>query len=195
MQFGASNRPLCFGRCETHKFLSERKRGAKNVVSSHKIKLKINSLIISNIMQVPKCSKPCSLWKLFTKLSGFACKLGKRLFPYRGHYLNATFGSEPASDPHPLSSLPIPDFGPGGTVQRAEQPLRPRRGLPPAKENRRVRCQVGDFGTLASLMGRTLKGDLSRVTETRVRRGIMYPTLSLPSSSSDVRPVYHAEFG
>ena len=48
---------------------------------------------------------------------------------------------------HPV--LPIPDFGAGGTVQRAEQPLRPRRGLPPAKENRRVRCQVGDFGTLA----------------------------------------------
>ena len=72
---------------------------------------------------------------------------------------------------HPV--LPIPDFGPGGTVQRAEQPLRPRRGLPPAKENRRVCCQVGDFGTLASLMGRTLKRDLPRVTETRVRRGIM----------------------
>ena len=59
--------------------------------------------------------------------------------------------------------LPLTDFGPGGTVQRAEQPLRPRRGLPPAKENRRVRCQVGDFGTLAFLMGHTFNRDLSRL--------------------------------
>ena len=53
--------------------------------------------------------------------------------------------------------LLFPDFGPRGTVQRAEQPLRPRRGLPPAKENRRICCQVSErrdiFGTLAFHMG------------------------------------------
>ena len=44
----------------------------------------------------------------------------------------------------PAILIPLfPDFGAGGTVQRAEQPVRPRRGLPPAKEDRRVRCQVG----------------------------------------------------